>query len=253
MFTPPGNSTPPPPPSPGYVVVKAPSTKPVVTYTLMGITIVTFLLQLISEYLLAADYPASFGMKVNDLIVSGQLWRLITPVFLHGSIMHVAFNMYALYALGPGLERHYGHTRFLALYLLSGFAGNVISFWFSSAYSLGSSTAIFGLLGAEGVFLYRHKGLFGATAQRALINVVIIAAINLVIGLSPGIDNWGHVGGLVAGTGFAWFAGPVYRVEGIDFRPALVDEREGSDALRAGIGVGGLFALLAALKIFFKL
>ena len=234
-------------------MVKAPSTKPTVTYALMGITILTFLAQLISQYSLGGDYLASLGMKVNDLIVSGQLWRLITPVFLHGSIMHIAFNMYALYALGPGLERHYGHTRFLMLYLLSGFAGNVASFWFSSAYSLGSSTAIFGLLGAEGVFLYRHKGLFGATAQRALINVVIIAAINLVIGLSPGIDNWGHVGGLVAGTGFAWIAGPVYRVEGIDFRPTLVDERVSGDSLRAGIGIGGIFALLAALKILLKL
>jgi rhomboid protease GluP len=252
MYAPPGNSTPPPPPSPGYVLVKAPSTKPTVTYVLMGITIVIYLSQMISQYFLGGDYPASLGMKVNDLIVSGQLWRLITPVFLHGSILHIAFNMYALYALGPGLERHYGHTRFLVLYLLSGFAGNVISFWFSSAYSLGSSTAIFGLLGAEGVFLYRHKGLFGATAQRALANVVIIAAINLVIGLSPGIDNWGHVGGLIAGTGFAWFAGPVYRVEGVDFKPTLVDERENGDTLRASIGIGGLFALLAALKIFLK-
>jgi rhomboid protease GluP len=234
-------------------VVQGPSTRPAITYALLGVTIVTFLLQLIGEYFLGGDYLASLGMKVNDLIVGGQLWRLITPVFLHASIMHVAFNMYALYALGPGLERHYGHSRFLGLYLLSGFAGNVISFWFSSAYSLGSSTAIFGLLGAEGVFLYRNKGLFGARAQRALVNVVTIAAINLVIGLSPGIDNWGHVGGLVAGTGFAWFAGPVYRVEGVDFKPSLVDERDTGDALRAGIGVGFLFALLAAIKILLKL
>jgi rhomboid protease GluP len=253
MNNPPENQASSPPLSPGYVVVKGPSTRPTVTYVLLGVTIVTFLLQLVGEYFLGGDYLASLGMKVNDLIVSGQLWRLITPVFLHGSILHIGFNMYALYVLGPGLERHYGHTRFLGLYLLSGFAGNVISFWFSSAYSLGSSTAIFGLLGAEGVFLYRNKGLFGGRAQRAFMNVVIIAAINLVIGLSPGIDNWGHVGGLVAGTGFAWFAGPVYRVEGIDFRPTLVDERETSDALRAGIGVGCLFALLAALKIFLKL
>ena len=251
MYPPVGNSaSSPPSASPGYVLVKAPSTKPTITNTLVGITILIFLGQLIGEYLLGGDYLASLGMKVNDLIVNGQLWRLITPVFLHGSIMHVAFNMYALYALGPGLERNYGHSRFLALYLLAGFAGNVISFWFSSAYSLGSSTAIFGLLGAEGIFLYRNKSLFGATAQRALVNVVVIAAINLVIGLSPGIDNWGHIGGLVAGTAFAWLAGPIYRVEGIDLRPVLVDEREGSDALRAGIGIGGIFALLAALKIF---
>jgi rhomboid protease GluP len=242
-----------PPASPGYVLVKAPSTKPTATYTLMGITILIFLGQMIGEYLLGGDFLANGGMKVNDLIVKGQLWRLITPVFLHGSIMHVAFNMYALFVLGPGLERHYGHSRFLALYLLSGFAGNVISFWFSSANSLGSSTAIFGLLGAEGIFLYRNKSLFGSTAQRALVNVVVIAVINLMLGLSPGIDNWGHIGGIIAGTAFAWLAGPIYRVEGIGLKPELIDERGSGDALRAGIGVGGIFALLSALKIFLKL
>ncbi len=252
MVAPSDYSAPPPSPTPGYVVVRGPSTKPTVTYTLLVITILTFIAQLVSEYLLGGDYPAALGMKVNDLIVGGQLWRLITPVFLHGSILHVGFNMYALYALGPGLERHYGHSRFLALYFLSGFAGNVVSFWFSSAQSLGSSTAIFGLLGAEGVFLYRNKRLFGTTAQRALMNVVVIAVINLVIGLSPGIDNWGHIGGLLAGTGFAWFAGPVYRVEGFDYSPTLVDERGSSTAMLAVIGIGGIFVLLAALKIFFK-
>jgi len=254
MTSSPGYPTPPsypePPGSPGYVVVKAPSTKPTITYTLMGITIITFLLQLISEFTLGGDFPANVGMKVNELIVSGQFWRLITPVFLHGSILHVGFNMYALYALGPGLERHYGHTRFLTLYLLSGFAGNVISFWFSTSPSLGSSTAIFGLLGAEGVFLYRHKGLFGASAQRALVNVVIIAVINLVIGLNPGIDNWGHIGGLLAGTLFAWFGGPIFKVEGDYYSPALVDQRESSDAVRAGVGIAGLFILLAGIKVF---
>jgi len=253
MTYPPDYSNPPPYPEPqgppGYVVVKAPSNTPTVTFTLMGITIITFLLQVISEYTLGGDLPANLGMKVNELIVGGQLWRLVAPVFLHGSILHVGFNMYALYALGPGLEKYYGHTRFLALYFLAGFAGNVVSFWFSSAPSLGSSTAIFGLLGAEGVFLYRHKGLFGASAQRALINVVIIAVINLVIGLSPGIDNWGHIGGLVAGTLFAWFGGPVFKVEGINYSPTLVDQRESRDAILAGVAIGGLFALLAGIKV----
>jgi len=234
-----------------WVTVKPPVEKPTVVYTLMGINIFVFLLQLASQWLLGgSDLPAAIGMKVNDLIIAGELWRLMTPMFLHGSILHVAFNMYALYALGPGLERHYGHWRFIGLYFVSGFAGNVISFWFSEAPSLGSSTAIFGLLGAEGVFLYQNRRIFGAMAQRALMNVVVIAAINLMIGLSPGIDNWGHIGGLIGGTLFAWFAGPVFRVENEYYAPSLVDERQNSGALLTFLAVWALFSALAALKIF---
>ena len=107
--------------------------------------------------------------------------------------------MYALYAIGPGLERYYGRSRYLLLYILAGFAGNVASFLISPQTSLGASTAIFGLLGAEGVFLYQNRQLFGPAAKRSLTNVIMIAAVNLMIGLSPGIDNWGHVGGLIGG------------------------------------------------------
>jgi rhomboid protease GluP len=217
----------------------------------LGLTILVFLLQVASQMLLGgADLPAALGLKDNSLILSGQIWRLITPVFLHGSFLHIAFNMYALYALGPGLERHYGSVRFAALYFLSGFAGNVVSFLLSPDASLGSSTAIFGLLGAEGVFLYQNRSLFGGTARRALMNVVGIAAVNLVIGLSPGIDNWGHVGGLVGGALFAWLAGPILKVQ-VSFPYAnLEDEREQGAAWRAGLVVAGLFGLLAGIRIF---
>jgi rhomboid protease GluP len=217
------------------------------------VTVLVFILQAASQYILnGVDVPAGLGMKVNSLILDGQLWRLITPMFLHGSILHLGFNMYALYIFGPGLERHYGHWRFLLLYFLSGFAGNVMSFLFSASPSLGSSTAIFGLLGAEGVFLYQNRGIFGSTAQRALGNIITIAVINLVIGLSPGIDNWGHIGGLLGGTLFAWSAGPRLRVEGIYPAVSVIDDRETGDVLRAGIGVGLLFALLAAATIYIR-
>ncbi len=168
-------------------------------------------------------------MKSNQAIAAGQWWRLFTPMLLHGGIFHIGFNMYALYVLGPELERFYGGWRFFLLYLVAGFAGNVVSFVLSPYNSLGASTAIFGLLGAEGVFLYQHKKLFGQRAQRALMNIIFIAVINLAIGLSPGIDNWGHLGGLVGGTLFAWFGGPKLEVAGHppnmtlrDVRPALI-------------------------------
>lgn len=227
---------------------------PMVTYILLGANILFFLLQWGSEISLGYDLLAAFGVKANELIVSGQFWRLITPMFLHGSILHLGFNMYALYVLGPGLERNYGHARYAALYFLSGFAGNVFSFMFTAAPSLGSSTAIFGLLGAQGVFLYRNREFLGGAAQRALINVGMIAAINLVIGLQPnsGIDNWGHIGGLIGGSLFAWYAGPMFRVEGFYPPYRLVDERDSGESLRAGLAIAAMFLLLGVAVIFLK-
>ncbi|MFL7890791.1 MAG: rhomboid family intramembrane serine protease [Anaerolineales bacterium] len=234
------------------VAVTPPHNRPVVTYTLLVITIIIFLLQSAGEYIFGYDLVANLGMKVNELILNGQYWRFITPIFLHGSILHVGFNMYALYIFGPGLERYYGHWRFLLLFFLGGFAGNVFSFVFSSAPSLGSSTAIFGLLAAEGVFLYQNQKLFGGTARRALNNLILIAVVNLIIGLSPGIDNWGHMGGLLGGTIFAFFGGPVLMVEGLSPNLRIVDTRQTSDVIRATIFDILIFGALAIGSILFS-
>ena len=123
---------------------------------------------------------------------------------------------------------------------------------FSTAPSLGSSTAIFGLLGAQGVFLYQNQQVLGAVARRALNSIVMIAAVNLVIGLSPQIDNWGHIGGLVGGALFAWAGGPLLRVEGIFPAVSVRDTRDGGDALRAAFFVGVVFAVLAGVTLFLR-
>jgi rhomboid protease GluP len=198
-----------------------------------------------SLYLFGFDLPAELGMKDNAAIAAGELWRLITPMFLHGSILHLGFNMYALHIFGPGLERHFGSARFLALYFLSGFAGNVASMAFSPAPSLGSSTAIFGLLAAQGVFLYSNREIFGGSARRALNNILMIAVINLLIGLSPGIDNWGHLGGLLGGALFSFLAGPILVVQGNYPDLSVTDRREPGAIILAGALVLALFGILA--------
>lgn len=221
--------------------------RPYVTYTLIGICVVMYLLQMATQTLVT-----NLGIKANDLIMQGQVWRLITPVFLHGSIFHIAFNMYALFYLGQTLERFYRHGRFLALFLLSGFAGNVISFMFSSYPSLGASTAIFGLLGAEGVLIYQNREIFGSIARRALSQVVMIAVVNLIIGLTPGIDNLGHIGGLIGGTLFAWFGGPLLQRQGLYPSYTIKDIRSTREVIIAGVGVGGLFFFLTIATMFLR-
>ena len=235
------------------IPVRFTGSSPLVSYILLGLTIFIFLLQAGTEMIMGVDLPAALGMKINTLIMQGQLWRLLTPAFLHGSLLHIAFNMYALHAFGPGLEQYYGHMRFLALYLLAGFTGNVLSFIFSPAASLGSSTSIFGLLGAEGIFLYQNRRLFGNGAQRALSNIVIIAVFNLVIGTSPGIDNWGHVGGLIGGTLFAWFGGPVLAPREAMWEIQLVDRRSASQVWLTWLAVALLFGIFAGLSALLRL
>jgi len=236
--------------NPQRIPVKVPTSSALVTYTLMGITIFVFILQMATQSLLRTDLPAYYGAKVNELIAAGEFWRLFTPMFLHGSIMHIGFNMYALYLFGRRLERYFGHGRFLLLYLISGFGGNVISMMFTEAPSLGASTAIFGLLAAQGIFIYQNRKLFGGMTQQALQSIILVAAVNLLIGLSPGIDNWGHIGGLVAGLIFTWICGPVMAPDQGFPYAKLVDQRDTNDILLAIAVTGGFFVLLAAGALF---
>ncbi len=228
-------------------VVRLPSVTPTATYVLMAISIGVYLLQVGSEVFLGTDLPVVLAAKINSYIRAGELWRLITPVFLHASILHIGLNMYALLVIGSEVERFFGRRRFLLLYFLAGFAGNVFSFLFSSGVSVGASTAIFGLLAAQGVLLYQNRALLGRRARRSLNNLIVIAAINLFIGLSPGIDNWGHVGGLLGGLLFAWFTGPRWELTGVHPFFELVDQREARDVLVGAALVVLVFGALTLL------
>jgi rhomboid protease GluP len=198
-----------------------------ITMGIIVFTAIIFLLQLLSSSLLGYDLPFNLLGKINELILQGQLWRLITPILLHGNILHILTNMYALFVIGPFIERSYGANRFLALYLLAGMFGNILSFLFTAAPSLGASTSIFGLVAAQAVYVYRNRQFFGRAAQPMLINIAVIIFINMAIGLLPGIDYWGHVGGLIGGLIFAWLAGPIYEATISPFGTTLVEKKGG--------------------------
>jgi len=183
-----------------------------ISYLLIALSIIIFGLQNITEWLFGYDLLLFYGAKINQFILQGDFWRFLTPAFLHGSIIHLSFNMYAIYSIGPSLERKYGNTSFILLYVISAIFGNVISFLISPHVSLGSSTAIFGLIAAQGVYIYKNRYLLGSAAKPLLTNVLFMIAVNLFLGLSPGIDNWGHMGGLVGGFLYAWFAGPSFGI-----------------------------------------
>ena len=216
-------SAPPTPPSPSIIqrVRRFPA-----TLGLIGVTVLAFAAQWLGEALVGADVVLYYGAKINEELAAGQAWRLITPVFLHASLLHIGVNMYSLWALGPAVERFFGHGRFLAVYLLAGISGVLLSLVMSPNPSVGASGAIFGLLGALAAFLYLHRATFGQFGAMQLRQLLFVALINLGLGLSPGIDNWGHVGWLLAGAGLAWFLGPRFATTLLpDGRPRLVDQR----------------------------
>jgi membrane associated rhomboid family serine protease len=171
------------------------NTRPVVTYTLIGVTIVVFLLQIVQGIDAMAE---RWGMWPIAVAMGGQWWRLITSAFLHGSFLHIAFNMYVLFALGPTLERILGHGRFIVLYLTAAFGASVTSYVFSDAnmVSVGASGAIFGLMGALVVA--------GKRLRYDITQVLVLIGINIAIGfIAPGVDWRAHLGGLVAGAAVA--------------------------------------------------
>jgi len=224
--------------------------KPWVTYVILGLSVLMYGLQSLSTYLTGGtDWPFLLGGKINQFILTGQMWRLVTPVLLHGSILHIAFNMYALFVIGPGLEKYYGHWRYLLLYVLAGYCGNALSFLLSPSASIGASTAIFGLVAAEAIFIYRNRMLYGARARSMLINLGMVVAVNLILGLSPGIDNWGHLGGLVGGAIFAWVAGPHYQMTQTLSGFELKDVHSKQEAWWGFLLAGGLFTAIVIGKM----
>lgn len=148
--------------------------------------------------ILLGSFALSFGMY-PAAIAQGEWWRLITSTLLHGSILHLLFNMYALYWLGPQLERSLGHMRFALLYVMSALGGSVASYWFSdlNTLSVGASGAIFGLITATIVI--------GREMRSDVSQLVVLLGLNVVIGfLQPGIDWRAHFGGAVTGAAVAF-------------------------------------------------
>lgn len=240
-------------PSPQPVRVQLPDHKPYVTIVILVTTVLVFILQFAIQYFTGIDLLFLYGGKINQFILKGEVWRLITPAFLHGSEWHILINMYALFVIGKRLERFYGHWRLILLYFLSAFAGNVLSFVLSPASSLGASTAIFGLFAAEGVFIYQNRMLFGKEPTRqAIMNFGLLLIINLGFGFiyRLQVDNFGHIGGLLGGVFFAWKAGPILKFSDQPPFLSVIDARKKSDVMLASLVVLIGFTIIAMIPFF---
>lgn len=188
-------------------------TLPRVTYVLLAVNVLVWLAMTVAGGSMNTEVLIRFGAKVNPLIADGQVWRLLTSMFLHIGLMHLFFNSYALFVFGTQVERLYGGGRFLAIYLLAGLWGSMVSFAFGPSLSAGASGAIFGLLGTMLAFFRRHRERLGDWGRQRLLNLWGIAVFNLVLGFTvPSIDNLAHLGGLLSGAALGWTLAPQYQV-----------------------------------------
>ncbi len=139
-----------------------------------------------------------FGAKWTPAIISGEVWRLVTANYLHGGIIHLLFNCYALVSLGPLIEESFGGRKLFLIYSVTGFAAFATSALFRpETLSIGASGALFGILGFAIVFGRFRSGPSGRAIAAQLMRYLIFMALFFLI---PGIDNAAHIGGLVSGA-----------------------------------------------------
>jgi rhomboid protease GluP len=175
------------------------------TQILLGANVAVFLAMALasgSVFEFPGQITVHYGANFGPYTLSGEWWRLVTYMFLHGGIMHIAFNMWCLWDLGQLCESLYGRWTFLAIYLITGIAAGLSSVaWNPGVLSVGASGAIFGLAGALIASFYLGEfSLPKVAISGTLRSLVIFAVFNLGFGqLFNGIDNAAHVGGLVSG------------------------------------------------------
>lgn len=200
------------------------------TMAILGANVTVFAVQVALGATRDLGTLVSMGAMYPPLIADGQYWRLLTPIFLHGSVFHLLLNSYALFLFGTAVESSFGRVRFAALYVITGFVGAAASFAVGppGRVSVGASGAIFGLLGAFLAYNLRRRNLSMARGNVRL--ALVLVGLNVVFGLTvPGIDNAAHMGGLAAG-----FAG------------GLAAEGVGRRGLRLASRLLGLLAVAGA-------
>ncbi len=176
--------------------------KPIVTMMLIFINVIVYLLSLV-DYNGILNNFANYYLYVQN----GEYYRLITSMFVHANILHLVSNMYALYVIGPIIEKYYGKGKFLLIYLGSGIIGSLFSVVLTNYASVGASGAIFGLFGALLYFGYKYRATLDGFLRSSIIPTLLV---NLLLGfMIPGIDVSAHLGGLIGGLLFSYQTGVV--------------------------------------------
>ncbi len=204
------------PQQPEQATLVIPARSPYATYVLIGINALVFVAMMLSGVSAMEPSPEAmlaWGADYGPLTLQqGQLWRIVTSVFLHFGIIHIGMNMWVLYQIGPFTERLYGHLRYLVIYLLAGVGGSLVSLYIHpDGVGAGASGAIFGVYGGMLAFLFAHRSVMPASSRSAILrSATIFLGINLIYGLKAEIDLSAHI----AGLGIGLLAGTVLVMSG---------------------------------------
>ena len=150
-----------------------------------------------------------YGAKEGLSISRGEYWRLLTPIFMHIGFFHLVVNSFGLIVFGPIMEKIFGPTRFLLIYIMTGIWGNIFSFISGISVGAGASGALFGVAGSYAAYLYLNKDDLGKFGRESLVGLSWIVGINIIFGFTvSGIDNSAHLGGLISGIIIGYFLSP---------------------------------------------
>ncbi|KAI5070443.1 hypothetical protein GOP47_0014786 [Adiantum capillus-veneris] len=209
------------------------STESYVVYVLAAINIAVYLFGLASPVDTAgmgtSTLPLLYGAKVNELLLNGEWWRLITPMFLHSGFFHIALSSWALLFFGPQVENVFGPLAFCMIYFLGGLCGNIFSFFLTPAATVGGTGPLFALFSAWVVYLWQNKRVLGEqSADYGIKATTLMGVLVLCLSCLLPTDEWIHVGAVLPGILFGSFAAPILQadLDGISSSLKNRDNRE---------------------------
>ena len=192
---------------------RIPKQEPKLSRLIIFLIVLIYVIEIFFNALHSEKAIILLGAKWNEGITNGQYYRFITPVFLHGNLIHLLLNVFAIKIFAQELESVYGSYRFLITFLLTSWGATLASYAFSKGLAIGASGFLFGVIGSLLVFFFRQREkLSGATMRFKTMYTLIL--INLALGfIIPRIDNSAHIGGLLSGIACGWFISPEYKIE----------------------------------------
>ncbi|KAK6150946.1 hypothetical protein DH2020_015878 [Rehmannia glutinosa] len=185
---------------------------------LLSINIAVFLFE-IATPVKSSDFelfslPMVYGAKINNLILTGEWWRLVTPIFLHWGIFHIALGSWVLFTFGLEVSREYGSFTFLLIYVLGGISGNLISFLHTPEPTVGGTGPVFAIIGAWLIYQVQNKDVIARDASERLFqNAIITTALSFVLSNFGPIDDWSHFAAMFTGIAYGFVTCPTLQVK----------------------------------------
>ncbi|XP_006647210.1 RHOMBOID-like protein 9, chloroplastic [Oryza brachyantha] len=167
--------------------------------------------------------PLMYGAKINDLILSGEWWRLLTPMCLHSGLLHIALGCWVLLTFGPRVCRAYGQATFLLIYILGGVCGNLTSYVHTSELTVCGTGPVFALIGAWLVYQSQNKDAVDKNVSETMFRQAVVAtALSFLLSSFGRIDNWTHLGATISGLLFGYLTCPSVQLDKEGQKEAVV-------------------------------